>query len=172
MINFDENNKYILEGTYQVSMSEKDMQYALKPVVLLNFMQDLAAKSIDKIDKDLSCDALLQKGLGWFLIRYRIEFDDYPIGVDKIKILTECRGGNRMTTYRDFECFNASRTQDDYRWDLAVAKIDIAKATMKQNPKLALSKIKSAKRIFVDLDRPDELEFAEQLENQIKLNHR
>lgn len=67
---------------------------------------------------------------------------------------------------------NASRTQDDYRWDLAVSKIDIAKATMKQNPKLALSKIKSAKRIFVDLDRPDELEFAEQLENQIKLKHR
>ena len=107
MINFDAENKYILEGTYQVSMSEKDMHYALKPAVLLNFMQDLAAKSIDKIDTDLSCDALLAKGLGWFLIRYRIEFDDYPIGVDKIKILTECRGGNRMTTFRDFECFDA-----------------------------------------------------------------
>ena len=79
MINFDAENKYILEGTYQVSMSEKDMHYALKPAVLLNFMQDLAAKSIDKIDTDLSCDALLAKGLGWFLIRYRIEFDDYPI---------------------------------------------------------------------------------------------
>lgn len=106
MINFDKNNKYILGGTYQVSMSEKDMQYALKPAVLLNFMQDLAAKSINKIDQSLSCDTLLQKGLGWFLIRYRIEFDDYPVGVDKIKILTECRGGSRMTTYRDFECYD------------------------------------------------------------------
>ena len=58
MINFDAENKYILEGTYQVSMSEKDMHYALKPSVLLNFMQDLAAKSIDKIESKFGKNAV------------------------------------------------------------------------------------------------------------------
>lgn len=106
MINVNENNKYILSGNYNVSMSEIDRCQMVKPAVLLNFMQDLAAKSINKIDKNLSCDSLLEKDLGWFLIRYRIEFDDYPVGVESVKVLTECRGINRMTTYRDFEVYD------------------------------------------------------------------
>lgn len=106
MINFDENNKYLLSGIYNVSMSEIDRCQMVKPAALLNFMQDLAAKSINRIDENLSCEALLDKGLGWFLIRYRIEFDDYPIGVDAVKVLTECRGVNRMTTYRDFDVYD------------------------------------------------------------------
>lgn len=106
MIKFDENNKYVLSGNYNVSMSEIDRCQMVKPAALLNFMQDLAAKSINRIDGNLSCDSLLEKGLGWFLIRYRIEFDDYPIGVEAVKVLTECRGVNRMTTYRDFEVYD------------------------------------------------------------------
>lgn len=106
MIKIDKKNKYILEDVYSVSMSEADMKYCIKPAVLLNYMQDLAAKSINHIDEKYSCDALLENGLGWFLIRYRIEFDDYPSGVEKVRVQTECRGVNRMTTYRDFECFD------------------------------------------------------------------
>ena len=99
-------NKYTLSDTYHVSMSEVDTKGAIKPAVLLNYMQDLAAKSIDKIGHELSCEGLAQKGQGWFLIRYRIEFDDYPINVSNITVNTESRGGIRMTAYRDFECFN------------------------------------------------------------------
>lgn len=66
MINFDENNKYLLSGIYNVSMSEIDRCQMVKPAALLNFMQDLAAKSINRIDENLSCEALLDKGLGWF----------------------------------------------------------------------------------------------------------
>lgn len=101
-----ENSKYFLENIYPVSMSETDMKYRLKPAVLLNFMQDLAAKSIDNIDHEYSCDELLRNGRGWFLIRYRIEFDDYPVNVESVKVKTESRGVHRMAAYRDFECFN------------------------------------------------------------------
>lgn len=107
MIEIDtEKSRYAIEDNYKVSMAEKDVRYAIKPAVLLNYMQDLAAKSIDFIGREYSCDALLQDGLGWFLIRYRIEFDDYPVGVSNVKVQTECRGANKMTTYRDFECFD------------------------------------------------------------------
>jgi medium-chain acyl-[acyl-carrier-protein] hydrolase len=69
-------------------------------------MQDLAEKSIDKIGHDLSCSELLKKGLGWFLIRYRIEFDAQPCDVKEIEILTESRGCQKMTAYRDFEVYD------------------------------------------------------------------
>lgn len=106
MIIIDNKNKYVLEDTYNVSMSEADMKYCIKPAVLLNYMQDMAAKSIQKIDGNLSNDALLSNGLAWFLIRYRIEFDNYPQRVEEVKVQTESRGGNKMTAYRDFECFD------------------------------------------------------------------
>lgn len=107
MITIKPEIKYCIENIYPVSMSEEDMNYCVKPAALLNFMQDLAAKSIAHIGYEYSVDGLLERGLGWFLIRYRIEFDDYPREVKNIKVQTECRGVNKMTTYRDFECFDA-----------------------------------------------------------------
>ena len=101
-----ENSKYFLENTYPVSMSETDMKYRIKPAALLNFMQDLAAKSIDSIDHECSCEELLKNNRGWFLIRYRIEFDDYPVIAEFVNVKTESRGVHKMTAYRDFECFN------------------------------------------------------------------
>ena len=62
-------------------------------------------------------------------------------------------------------------SEDVYRLRLAFARIDIAKTCMKQNPKLALSKIKSAKRVFAEQERTKELEFANQLIKQIELRH-
>ena len=102
----DGENKFVLENVYNVSMSEADMQYCIKPAVLLNYLQDMAAKSINNIDNNLSNASLLSKGFAWCLIRYRLEFDDYPQRVAEIKVKTESRGCNKMTAYRDFECYN------------------------------------------------------------------
>lgn len=102
----NETQKYTLEKIYPVSISEADRQYAIKPAVLLNYMQDLAAKSIDCLGHQYCWDELYKKGFGWFLIRYRIEFDDYPIALEELKLQTESRGCNRMNAYRDFEGFD------------------------------------------------------------------
>lgn len=98
--------KFTLEAIYPISISEVDRQHVLKPAVLLNFLQDMAAKSIDKIGHQYSWDELCKKNLGWFLIRYRIEFDNYPVGLDRIKIQTENRGVQKISAYRDFEGVN------------------------------------------------------------------
>ena len=95
-----------LEGIYPVSISEIDRQYNLKPAVLFNYMQDLAAKGITYYDEKYSWDELYKKGLGWFLIRYRVEFDNYPVHVSEITIHTESRGCQRLNAYRDFEAFD------------------------------------------------------------------
>lgn len=60
-------------------------------------------------------------------------------------------------------------SEDVYRLRLAFARIDIAKTCMRQNPGLALSKIKSAKRVFIEQGRTKEVEFSEQLAKQIEL---
>ncbi len=98
--------KYTMEKVYPISIFEADRQYSLKLAVLLNFMQDLAANSIEMLGHKYRWDELFKKGLGWFLIRYRIEFDDYPINLSSIKIRTETRGASRLNTFRDFEGYD------------------------------------------------------------------
>lgn len=100
------NERYTLEKNYTVSISEADRQYAIKPAVLLNYMQNLAADSIDKYNHKFCWDELYKNGRGWFIIRYRIEFDNYPAGLDNILIRTESRGCQRLNAYRDFEGYN------------------------------------------------------------------
>ena len=62
-------SKNSLEKDYTISISETDCSQRVKPVALLDFMQDLAEKSISTVDKRYSCEELLKRGLGWFLIR-------------------------------------------------------------------------------------------------------
>ena len=78
---------YTLEKTYPVSMSEQDMRYAIKPAALLNFLQDMGARNID--GTPFGRQELLNQGLAWFLVRYRIEFDKYPTGLSEILFKTE-----------------------------------------------------------------------------------
>lgn len=58
-------------------------------------------------------------------------------------------------------------TERAYRLRLAFARIDIAKTCMKENPKLALSKIKDAKKVFQSQGRTKEVDFADNLIAQI-----
>ena len=91
---------YRLERNYTVSMSDMDKRYAIKPASLLNFMQDCASRNL--INTPFGNEELNAQGLGWFLVRYRIEFDKYPIGVHDINVFTENRGTMRQSAFRDF----------------------------------------------------------------------
>lgn len=102
------SEKYTMEIVYPISISEVDQTYSVKPAVLFNYMQDIAAKSIDRLGHQYCWDELYKKGRGWFLIRYRVEFDEYPSNVEQVKVQTENRGANRMHAYRDFELFDNS----------------------------------------------------------------
>ena len=104
---FDKSTeKTAMQMICPVSISETDCCHKVKPVVIFNYMQDLAAKSIIYYNSNFSCEELLQKGLGWFLIRYRIEFDTCPKDVKELLVKTECRGAWKMTTFRDFEVYD------------------------------------------------------------------
>ena len=94
---------YTLEKTYPISMAEHDLNYRLKPAALLNLLQDMGARNI--FGTPFGNQELNAQNLGWFLVRYRIEFDKYPQGLSEIKLFTENRGTMRQTAYRDFEAY-------------------------------------------------------------------
>ena len=94
---------YTLEKTYPISMSEYDLQYRLKPAALLNLLQDIGARNI--FGTPFGNQELNAQNLGWFLVRYRIEFDKYPKELSEISLRTENRGTIRQTAYRDFEAY-------------------------------------------------------------------
>ncbi len=104
----DENKRTALEAIFPVSIAETECSHRIKPVVIFNCMQDLAARSINHYDYRYGCEGLAEEGRGWYIIRYRVEFDDYPLDVKELKIRTESRGVQRMTAFRDFEVFDNS----------------------------------------------------------------
>jgi len=76
----------------------------LKPSTLLNFLQDLATVAAE--NSGFGYSIMSQKELCWFLIKYRMEFYDYPVNHEEIKIVTEARGVSKLMTQRDFEIYS------------------------------------------------------------------
>lgn len=91
----------------KVKYSEMDYNLALKPSALLNFLQDLASENAEQLGFGYSC--ITKKGLAWFLLKYRMEFEEYPISVYDLKLKTEPRGYNKIFAFRDFELFEGTK---------------------------------------------------------------
>jgi len=83
-----------------VKYSETDQNLAMKPYALLNFLQDIASANANEWGFGYPC--LHPKGYGWFLIKYRMEFEEYPYDVQDLTLTTEPRGYNKIFAYRNF----------------------------------------------------------------------
>lgn len=89
------------EETIQIRYSDCDSNQQVKPFSLLNFFQDLAAENAERLGFGYS--AIYPQKLMWVLLKYRIEFTEYPSHIHTLTIKTQPRGYNRMFAYRDFE---------------------------------------------------------------------
>lgn len=92
-----------LEEKIHIRYSDTDCNGSLKPFSLLNFFQDLAAESAERLGFGYS--AIYPQKLMWILLKYRIEFSEYPVHINELTIKTEPRGYNRMFAYRNFEVY-------------------------------------------------------------------
>lgn len=97
----NEDNKYFWSKKYQLKYYEMDYNRSLKPSALMNFLQDMATVNAEMLGFGYSFTSA--KNYGWFLIKYHMEFDDYPHELDEILIQTEARGYSKILAYRDFE---------------------------------------------------------------------
>lgn len=90
----------LFEETVKIRYSEMDCDLVLKPSAMLQFLQDLASDNAESLDFGYSY--IIKHNLAWFLLKYRLEFDDYPEGIYDLTIKTEPRGYNKIFAYRDF----------------------------------------------------------------------
>lgn len=99
-----QDNLYTFTKKYDLTWYELDRQKILKPSALLNHLQDAATRSADKIGIGMSY--LEPKHYAWFLLKYHMEFSDFPQNLDKIVLKTESRGISRLFAIRDFEIWS------------------------------------------------------------------
>lgn|SRR5574344_24431 len=97
----DLKNKYEFEKKYPVDYHQTDLKNALKPSALLNILQDLATINAEMLGFGYSFTH--PKNYGWFLIKYRMEFEDYPENLTNLIVRTEARGISKLMAVRDFE---------------------------------------------------------------------
>jgi medium-chain acyl-[acyl-carrier-protein] hydrolase len=103
----------ILEKTYiksfPVGYPQMEPTLAVKPSALFNFLQDMASEHAEKIGFGYA--ELCAKNQAWFLLKYRMEFDEYPAGIYSLSITTEPRGYRKMFAHRNFAVY-ANDTAD------------------------------------------------------------
>lgn len=85
----------------KVNYSDMDCNLILKPSALLNFLQDAASDNADEFD--FGYKFVRSRNLAWYLLKYRMEFVNYPENKFNIKVLTCPRGYNKLFAFRDFE---------------------------------------------------------------------
>lgn len=95
------------ENNYKIRYSEVDSNLRLKPSSLLQLLQDIASENAESLNFGYSF--LVEKNLGWFLLKLHIEFNEYPENVENLVIKTEPRGYNRLFANRDFELWNENQ---------------------------------------------------------------
>ena len=86
---------------FKIRYSELDCNLTLKPSSLVQLLQDIA--SVDAENKGFGYSFVSSKNLGWFLLKYHIEFKNYPKNIYDLTIKTESRGYNKLFAFRDFE---------------------------------------------------------------------
>lgn len=101
----NKEKKLLYEKTYPVKYYEMDFNRILKPSALMNFLQDTATQNAEMLGFGPSF--VFPNNYAWFLLKYRMEFDDYPHNLDDIVIQTEPRGGAKILAHRDFWLFTA-----------------------------------------------------------------
>ncbi len=91
------------EEKITVKYSETDQNLAMKPFALLNFLQDIASKNAE--DLGFGYSFIHPKNYAWFLLKYRMEFEEYPFDIQELILKTEPRGYNKLFAFRDFELY-------------------------------------------------------------------
>ncbi|MCI1273685.1 MAG: thioesterase [Clostridiaceae bacterium] len=100
-------NSLVFNKEIHVNYSEMDYNLVLKPSALLNYLQDLASDNAEVLGFGYS--TTYPKNLGWFLLKYRMEFEEYPQSLYDIRMETEARGYNKLFAHRDFKIFDKEK---------------------------------------------------------------
>ncbi len=86
--------------SYPLQPSDFNQAGVLRPYVLLKCLEDIAVKNAS--DNHFGVEEVVHQQVAWVLLKYAMEFTDYPQGITGLIIETESRGVNRLFATRDF----------------------------------------------------------------------
>jgi acyl-ACP thioesterase len=89
------------ESTYRIRYTESDPSLRLSPVCLFNLLQETAIRASTSVGR--GPQALLARGLGWFLLRFRLVVEEMPTLDQQITIRTWSSGIEKILASREFE---------------------------------------------------------------------
>lgn len=89
------------EKAYTVHSYEADHRGYLRPVALLNFLQDAAGDHAERLG--VSVRQLLRRELAWLLTRYRTRFRRYPRQGERLAVRTWPSSREGLQVLRQFE---------------------------------------------------------------------
>ena len=159
-----------------VKYSEVDHNLALKPFALLNFLQDIASEHAESLGFGYSY--LYPKNLFWFLIKYHMEFSEYPTGTNNFTLITDPRGYNRFFVHRDFEFWydgkNIGRVASIWSLvDMNTKALVHAQTAIPNNPRIVPFEKKSDDLEFGKIKPIEKVDFSEEFKvryNDIDVN--
>lgn len=99
-----EDREFFYSKKYPIKYYETDFNRVLKPSALMNFLQDMATENAEMLG--FGPTFVFEKNYAWFLIKYHMEFDDYPCALDDLVVKTEPRGITKIIANRDFELYS------------------------------------------------------------------
>jgi len=91
---------FIQTDTYAVRGYECDASGQLSVPTLMNWMQESANRNA--IDYGIGIDDLVQKNLGWMLMRFRLQMHHYPRYGESVRVVTYPTFVEKYFIYRDF----------------------------------------------------------------------
>lgn len=98
----------VYTGHYRVRSYETDSRDRVRPVTLLNFLQDAASLHASLLG--FSIKDLREKNATWMLSRYHIRFFHYPLLGDDLRVRTWRSACEGYYAWRDFEVLDQHGT--------------------------------------------------------------
>jgi len=94
-----------IERDYPVLLNQIGPDKALRPHVVFDYMQDIAAQHADLLKVGMSY--LKELGIIWILSRIRLHMDRYPESGDTVHVRTWPSGIRKLFAQRQYELFSA-----------------------------------------------------------------
>jgi medium-chain acyl-[acyl-carrier-protein] hydrolase len=150
----------------ELKYSEIDYDKSLKPYSLLNYFQDIASDNAEELGFGYSY--ITPKNLMWVLLKYRIEFDKYPVDIPYVTVKTEPRGYNRLFAYRDFEIYEGEKLLGRAASTWSLVDIDtLAIANVEkslQNPNFSKFEAREDDLSFVKIPQLEKIDIEKEFE--------
>jgi medium-chain acyl-[acyl-carrier-protein] hydrolase len=93
---------------HTVSITEAGANHQLRPLVLLNLLQDIAEEHALRIG--IGMEDLAKKGFVWFAAKYHIRVERYPQWQEKVTMRSWLSGQQKLLALRDFQVVDSQDT--------------------------------------------------------------